>query len=145
MNRPLTRWLPALLLATTAGLANAVPEYLVIDHSSEALIDKAGALAVWKAQVDDDLRARLQTLYPVTKWGFVSQVAGGFTEDKSCVVTARALMVPRLPGSRLVFKPYKAATTFASQPGATREQCQALAAAKLKEAVVAIGSSLVTR
>jgi hypothetical protein len=129
------------LCASTAFAAPA--RYLIIDHSSESLIDKAGAIAVWAAQVDDKQRARLQKLYPVSKWGFVSQVEGGFTDDKACVVTARAMMVPRIVGDRLVFKPAKSATTFASQAGATREQCQALAAAKLKEAVDAVASSLI--
>ena len=107
-------------------------------------MDKDAAMAIWKAQVDDDLRVRLHRLYPVSKWGFISQVAGGFTPDMACVVTARALMVPRIPGSRLVFKPYKAATTFATQAGATREQCRDLAAAKLTEAIFALGSSLIS-
>jgi len=132
----------ALLVSGTASFA-ASDQYLVLDHSSEALIDNAGAMAIWQAQANDDLRERLQKLYPVSKWGFVSQVVGGFTAEKACVVTARALMVPRLVGSRLLFKPRKTATAFATQAGATNEQCRELAAAKLKEAIVAVRSSLI--
>ena len=46
-------------------------------------------------------------------------------------------------GSRLVFKPAKSATAFGTQAGATREQCRALAVAKLQEAIDAVASSLV--
>jgi len=132
----------ALLVSASASFA-ASDQYLVLDHSSEALIDNAGAMAIWQAQANDNQRERLQKLYPVSKWGFVSQVVGGFTAEKACVVTARALMVPRLVGSRLLFKPRKTATAFATQAGATNEQCRELAAAKLKEAIVAVRSSLI--
>jgi len=132
----------ALLVSASASFA-APDEYMVLDHSSETLIDRAGAMAIWQAQASDNQRERLQKLYPVSKWGFVSQVVGGFTAEKACVVTARALMVPRIVGGRLVFKPHKTATAFATQPGATNEQCRELAAAKLKEAIVAVRSSLI--
>jgi hypothetical protein len=135
--------LSAALLAVATLAAAAPSPYLILDHSSEALIDKAGALAVWQAQVDDVQLARIRKLYPVSKWGFISQVEGGFTAEMACVVTARAMMVPRIAGERLVFNPYKSATTFSSQPGATREQCRALAAAKLGEAIQAVESSLI--
>ena len=132
----------ALLLAASASFA-APEQYKFYDHSSPELIDTDSALAIWRAQVDESMRMRIQKLYPVSKWGFISQVQGGFTSDKTCVVTARAVMVPLILRSRLEFKPYKSATAFASQPGATREQCRELAAARLKEAVLAIRSSLI--
>lgn len=133
--------LGALLVATAAA---AAPEpYMFKDHSSAALMSPAEAAAIWRAQVDDRSRARVRKLYPVAKWGFVSQVEGGFTPDKTCVVTARVMMVPRSLGGRLVFAPKESATTFAAQPGATAEQCRAIAADKLAEAVRALLSSLV--
>ena len=89
------------------------------------------------------MRLRLQKVYPVSKWGFVSQVQGGFTTDGVCVVTARAVLVPRVLGSRLVFKPQRSATAFATKPGATQDECRSLAAAKLKDAVVAVRSALI--
>ncbi len=135
-------------LAVTATLlvsaAHAAPAaYQFADHSSEVLITKTDALAVWKSQVDDKQRARVRKLYPVGKWGFVSQVEGGFTPDKICVVTARAMMVPRSMGGRLVFSPKESATTFGAQPGATLEQCRSLAAEKLTLAIEALLSSLI--
>ncbi|MEO7007952.1 MAG: hypothetical protein ABI156_02285, partial [Caldimonas sp.] len=69
------------------------------------------------------------------------EVAGGFDDARVCVVTARALMLPR-SGKSLVFRPSKTATTFGSQTGATTEQCKALAKAKLKEAIDDMTSNL---
>ena len=131
-----------LLLAFSSATFAAPAEYLFVDDSSPILIDTASAIAIWKSQVDDSSRLRLQKLYPVSKWGFVSQVQGGFTTDNTCVITARAVMVPRVLGSRLVFKPVHSAMAFATKPSATREECQSLAALKLKEAIVSVRSSL---
>jgi hypothetical protein len=139
-----TRYLlGSLLLAlSSSALAAPPPEYLFVDDSSTILIDTASAVKVWKAQVDDSHRMRLQKLYPVSKWGFVSQVQGGFTTDGHCVVTARAVLVPRVLGNRLVFKPQRSATAFATKPSATQQECRDIAAAKLREAIVAIRSAI---
>lgn len=134
--------LAATLLAGAFSTHAATPVYLVVDHSTQAVMDKAGAQAVWREQLDAKLVARLAKLYPVGKWGFLSQVEGGFTADKACVITARAMLLPR-SGKRMVFVPGKSATAFDHQPGATVEQCQALARTKLTEAIVAMRSSLV--
>ena len=88
--------LTTLLLAATAGAAFAAPAaYLTIDHSSQAVMDKATAQAIWKEHLPDNFTRRLFKLYPSGKYGFFSQVEGGFTESKLCVVTARAMMLPR--------------------------------------------------
>jgi hypothetical protein len=84
----------ALLMFMAASFA-AAPSYLTLDHSTAALLDKPAALAIWSGQIDDKLMKRLVKLYPVGKFGFVSQAEGGFTADKTCVVTARAMKVPR--------------------------------------------------
>ncbi|MEO5881209.1 MAG: hypothetical protein ABIQ06_02225 [Caldimonas sp.] len=141
-----TRHLLGLLLLAVSSASFAAPtpvEYVFVDDSSPMLIDTVGAVAVWKSQIDDRTRRRLQRLYPVSKWGFVSQVQGGFTQDGACVVTARTVLVPRVLGSRLVFKPQRSATAFGSQGGATREQCREFAALKLKEAIVGMRTSLI--
>jgi hypothetical protein len=130
-----------LLAAATGASLAATPAYLTLDHSSAVLIDKAGADAVWKQQFDGKL-LHLAKLYPVGKWGFVSQVEGGFSADKACVVTARAMMLPR-SGKNLVFKPFKSAMVFDSKAGVDQAGCQALAKAKLAEAIDAVTSSLV--
>ena len=130
------------LLACASSLHAAMPAYLVMDFSAETLISKDKSLAVWKGQIDDKQIKRLNKLYPVSKWGFVSQVEGGFTADKTCVVTARAMLVPR-SGKNLLFKPNKSSTAFDAKPNATLEDCKALAAGKLKEAIVSVNSSLI--
>jgi hypothetical protein len=131
----------AILLSSSAAFAKP-PQYLIIDYSTEAVMDKASALATWKTQMDQKRVDRIAKLYPVGKWGFISQVEGGFTPDKACVITARAMLVPRIVNSRLVFKPEKSATTFGTVANATIEQCKALATDKLKEAITAVDSSL---
>jgi hypothetical protein len=139
-----TRIAPFVLLLALASAAAAAPTpYKVTDHSSEALMTGAEAERILRTQVDDSQRARVRKLYPVSKWGFVTQVEGGFTPDKICVVTARVMMVPRSMGGRLVFSPKESATTFGAQPGATADQCRALASDKLTEAVRALLTSLI--
>lgn len=128
----------ASLLLAGASLAQAAPApYITIDHSAEALMDADTASAMWKAHQSD----KLMRMYPAKKWGFASQVEGGFTESKVCVVTARAMMLPR-SGKSLLFRPAKTATAFASLPDATAQQCKALAKTKLNEAVDAIEAAL---
>jgi hypothetical protein len=126
-----------LALAGTGALAAPSP-YLTVDHSTEVLIDKAGALALWEANLP---AARLARLYPPRKWGFASQVDGGFTDARVCVITARGMLLPR-SGKALVFTPLRSATAFATQAGATRQQCSDLAHAKLTEAIGAVTAPL---
>jgi hypothetical protein len=127
----------ALLLAVPPAQA-APPPYLSVDHSTETLIDKATVKAMWQ----DALPARLVKLYPPKKWGFASAVEGGFSGAKTCIITARAMMLPRR-GKALTFTPAKMATAFDALPNATQEQCRELARNKLKEAISAVVSGLV--
>ena len=138
----ISKLLAAALLAGASTLHAATPTYLVMDFSTEALMSKNDALAIWKSQLGDKQLKRLNKLYPVSKWGFVSQVEGGFTADKTCVVTARAMLVPR-SGKALVFKPNKSSTAFDAKGNASLMDCKALAAAKLKEAIASVDSSLI--
>ena len=140
----IAKLLAAALLASASSTFAAAPAYLVLDFSTQAVMSKDNALAIWKAQSDDKLNKRLNKLYPVSRWGFVSQVEGGFTDDKICVITARAMMLPR-SGKSLLFKPAESATAFGAKTGATLDECKALAGAKLKEAIASVGSSLVAR
>jgi hypothetical protein len=129
------------VLAMGGARAADVP-FLTIDRSTQGLIDPAAAQAAWVEHIAKVGPKRLAKLYPTARWGFLSQVEGGFTSSKICVVTARAAMVPRT-GKQVVFKPEKMATAFDALPGATQEQCQTLAKTKLDEAVSAVMSSLV--
>jgi len=111
-----------------------------IDHSADSLIDKDTAVAVMAANVP----ARLWRVYPASKYALLSQVEGGVTGAGTCVVTARVILLPLTPTVRAVlFRPQKTATAFDSVAGAGREQCQAVAREKLKEATTAVVSALV--
>lgn len=130
--------------APHAWAADAKPapkKRVLLDLSSESLIDGAGARAV----VGDAIPAAVWKLYPPGKWGFVSQVEGGFTADKICVVTARVMLAPLTVTNGVIMRPAQRATAFDAKPNATQEECRAIARAKLKEAADSVVSSLVRR
>jgi|LauGreDrversion4_2_1035121.scaffolds.fasta_scaffold1384749_1 hypothetical protein len=113
------------------------PFYITLDHSTGTLVDASSGAAVWKEAVP----AKLFKMYPIKKFGFLTEVEGGFNTAKTCVITARAMMLPR-KGKDLIFKPVKTATTFDAKPGASAEQCKELAQAKRKEAIQAVIGAL---
>lgn len=129
-----------LMLATHAFAAT--PKPISVDDSANFLIDAPTAEKIWK----ENTPAKVMKLYPTRKFRFVSEVTGGFNEAKTCVVTARAMLLPvvLLPvqGSKIVYAPIKAATAFDAAPSLSKEQCQDLAKAKLKEAVQSVTSAL---
>ncbi len=132
-----SRLLCALLPLVSCAAFAAPPAYMTLDHSSAQLMDPATASALWK----ENIRARLFKLYPEKKWGFVSEVEGGFDDARVCVITARAMMLPR-SGKTLIFRPTKTATAFGTRAGASAEQCRALGKEKLGEAIGAVTASL---
>lgn len=129
-----------LMLATSAFAAT--PKPMSVDESSNFLIETATAEKIWK----ENTPARVSKLYPTRKFRFVSEVTGGFNEGKTCVVTARAMLLPvvLLPvqGSKIVYAPIKSATAFDAVPNLSKDQCQDLARTKLKEAVQSVMSAL---
>jgi hypothetical protein len=129
------------LMLATHALA-ATPKPMSVDDSANFLIDAPTAEKIWK----ENTPAKVMKLYPTRKFRFVSEVTGGFNEAKTCVVTARAMLLPvvLLPvqGSKIVYAPIKAATAFDASPSLSKEQCQDLAKAKLKEAVQSVTSAL---
>ena len=141
MNFHKTALLLALTVSAGAALAapKAAPRYTTLDHSSEILADKAGTDALWAESLPV---ARMSKLYPLKKFGFVSEVEGGFDATKTCVVTARAMLLP-LNGKSFVFSPVKTATAFEALPNASLDQCRALAKTKLREAVGAVVASII--
>ena len=78
----------AVLLVLVASSAQAAPPpaYTVLDNSSGALMDQSTAESLWKEKAS----AKLIRLYPIKKWGFVTEVEGGFDDAKVCIITARA-------------------------------------------------------
>ena len=129
------------LLTLGAAAHAADPVYITIDHSTDGVMDKATAQGIWAESLTGKT-AKLNKLYPVSKWGFISEVEGGFNKDKTCVVTARVMMVPVTVRKNLMFKPDKTSTSFDALPNATREQCKEAGKARLKEAVASVLSSL---
>jgi hypothetical protein len=123
------------LLALSSSAFAAPAQYLIVDQSSDRFIDKAAADALWKRVVTP----KLMKLYPPKKYGFATEVEGGFNASKTCVVTARVMLLPNtVTDKRLIFKPVKKTTTFDAMPNATEAECNALAQAKLKEGVEAL-------
>ena len=145
MNRHLTTiTLSSAALLFSANVLAAPPKYAIKDNSPEALITADAAKAIWTAA----LPAKVVKQYPVKKYGYISEVNGGFDASKNCVVVARAMIVPLgtklLPGSNttFIYAPQKTSVTFGTEANATAEQCGTMAKAKLKEAVESVVTSL---
>jgi hypothetical protein len=128
------------LLSATAIAAPAAPKYAIRDNSPETLIDAASAQKIWT----ENLPATPSKNWPVKKYGYLSEVNGGFDPNKNCVVVARAMLVPlgAINSKTFVYDPKKTSVAFGTQAGATAEQCSTMAKAKLKEAVQSVASSL---
>jgi hypothetical protein len=130
------------LLAAGAAARAAPPEYLVVDYSTELLMDRATAKALWK----ENLPPQARKLYSPRKWGLGSVVEGGFNEAKTCVISARAMIAPLNTTRRaLLFVPEKMAGTFDAIPNATLAQCKDLSRSKLRESIQAIGFAIAPR
>ena len=84
---------PAALLAGVIALAAAAsapaatdPDYLLVDKSSDQLIDDATVQSLFAAFVSP----KMARLYPTNKWGFGVQVEGGLTQANTPVSSRRA-------------------------------------------------------
>lgn len=132
----------AIALGAAAGVrAATAPDYLLVDRSSDALIDDATVRALFGSFVSP----KMARLYPTNKWGFGVQVEGGITQANTCVVTARVMLLQRnLPVTTklLLFKPERMATAFDALPNASAPQCRDLAKTKLRESFDALRSVL---
>jgi hypothetical protein len=133
------------LMLTTSAFAATPPKPakpISLDKSGSFLIDPATSEALWK----ENLPARVIKLYPPNKFRFVSEVGGGFTDAKTCVVSARVMLLPvvRLPlqGQKVIYAPIKSATAFDAQPNLSLEQCHELAKTKLKDGIQSLASAL---
>ncbi len=114
----------------------------LLDHSNSNLIDTATA----KAVLTDNIPARVWRIHKPGDFAFLSQVEGGLTPQRTCVITARVMLLP-LTGTLNVPMwrplPKMTATTFDAQADSSTAQCQALAKDKLKDATLAIVSGIV--
>lgn len=134
----------ALLVATSVNTSaqtssRAESKRVFVDLSSAALIDAASA----KAILGEVMNPKVRKLYPPRKYGFVSEVTGGFTKGGICVVTARVMVAPLSASNQVKMIPEERAAVFDALPGASQEQCRQLAKDKLREAADAMASNLV--
>ena len=145
MNRQLTLFsLSSAALLFSANVLAETPKYAIKDSSTQSLITADAAKAIWLAA----LPAKPSAVYPVKKYGYISEVNGGFDAKKNCIVVARAMIVPLgaklVPGKNVTFiyAPKKTSVAFGAEANDSVEQCSSLAKAKLKEAVDSVVSSL---
>lgn len=140
---------PALLGFAAGALAQAdaphsrdVKKTNLLDHSNSNLIDSATA----KQVLIDNIPARVWKIHNPGAYAFLSQVEGGLNPQRTCVVTARVMVLP-LTGTLNVPmwrpQPKMTATAFDAQANSSSDACKAVAKDKLKEATLAIVSGIV--
>ncbi len=141
--------LPALLAVAGTAMAQAdvphsrdVKKTNLLDHSNANLIDSAVA----KSVLTDNIPARVWKIHKPGDFAFLSQVEGGLNAQRTCVITARVMLLP-LTGTLNVPMwrplPKMTATAFDAQPNSSTDQCKVVAKEKLKEATLAIVSGIV--
>lgn len=132
----------AVILMSATGAFAAPPKPMSSDQSGSFLIDNATSARLWK----ENTPARVAKLYKPKKFRFVSEITGGFNDAKTCVVSARAMLLPvvflPIQGTKVIYAPIKSASAFDAAPSLSREQCQELAQTKLKEAIQSLTSAL---
>ena len=140
---------PMLLGAAVGAFAQAdvphsrdVKRTNLLDHSNSNLIDAAAA----KQVLIDNIPARVWKIHSPGAYAFLSQVEGGLNAQRTCVVTARVMVLP-LTGTLNVPmwrpQPKMTATAFDAQPNSSSDACKGVARDKLKEATLAIVSGIV--
>jgi hypothetical protein len=141
MNKHLAAALSVILLPAAVCAQTEVKTNL-LDHSNNTLIDEATA----KAVLGENIPAKVWKIHSPRNYTFVSQVEGGLNAAKTCVVTARVMVLPLTAAMKApMFRPLPklTATTFDAAMNSSTEQCKALAKDKLKEATQAVVSSIV--
>jgi hypothetical protein len=132
----------AVILMLATGAYAAKPKPMSYDDSGSALIDNATSEKLWK----ENTPARVAKLYPPKKFRFVSDVTGGFNDSKTCVVSARVMLLPviflPIQGTKIVYAPIKSAGAFDAVGGLDMGKCQELARTKLKDAIQSLTSAL---
>jgi hypothetical protein len=129
----------SLLAIVPSTWATPPKNAVLVDHSTPTLMDPATALGM----LDQAIGARIWKLYPASRWGYVTEVAGGINAGGTCVVTARVMMMQLTPTLKaMLYRPKKTSTSFDALPNATQEQCRDLAKTKLHEAIDSVMSGL---
>ena len=134
--------LSAVVLATSADAAD--PKKMagnkrMMDHSNAALISADDAVKV----MDENIPEKAWKIIKGSQYVWLSQVEGGMN-GTTCVVTARVMVLPLTATLNApLFRPKNTATTFDAATNSTLDACKALAKLKLKEATLAVASSVV--
>lgn len=134
--------LSALLLSASAHAAD--PKKMagnkrLMDHSNKSLISAEAAIQV----MDENIPEKAWKVVKGSQNVWVSQVEGGMN-GTTCVVTARVMVLPLTATLNApLFRPTNTATSFDAAANSTLEACKVLAKAKLKEATLAVASSVV--
>jgi len=132
----------ALLVAASAHAADpkkAPGNKRLMDHSNAALISAEAAIQV----MDENIPEKAWKIIKGSQYVWLSQVEGGMS-GTNCVVTARVMVLPLTTALNApLFRPKHTATTFDAAANSTAEACKALARDKLKEATLAVASSVV--
>jgi hypothetical protein len=135
--------LSVLLLSTAVCAQGQAPvKTNFIDHSNNVLIDEATA----KAVLGENIPARVWKIHSPNSYTFVSQVEGGLNAARTCVVTARVMVLPLTAAMKApMFRPLPklTATAYDAAANSSTDQCKALAKDKLKEATLAVVSNIV--
>lgn len=132
----------ALMLAASTAAADPkkVPgNKRLMDHSNAALISAQAAIQV----MDENIPEKAWKIIKGSQYVWLSQVEGGMN-GTTCVVTARVMVLPLTATLNApLFRPRQTATTFEAAVNSNAEACKALAKVKLKEATLAVASSIV--
>ncbi len=134
--------LSAIVLAPSADAAD--PKKLagnkrLMDHSNSTLISAEAA----KQVMDENIPEKAWKVIKGSQYVWLSQVEGGMN-GTTCVVTARVMVLPLTATMNApLFRPKATATTFDAAANSSLDACKALAKLKLKEATLAVASSVV--
>ena len=132
----------ALLLANSAAAADPKKtpgNKRLMDHSNSALISAEAAMQV----MDENIPEKAWKIIKGSQYVWQSQVEGGMN-GTTCVITARVMVLPLTATLNApLFRPKNTATTFDAAVNSNLDACKALAKVKLKEATLAVASSVV--
>jgi hypothetical protein len=111
----------------------------LMDFSNTRLISNDAAVKL----MDENIPEKVWKITKGSQYVWVSQVEGGLNGN-TCVITARVMVLPLTVTLNVpLFRPRETATAFDAQPNSGTEACKELAKVKLKEATLAVVSSVV--
>jgi len=134
--------LSTLMLAHSAQAAD--PKKLpgnkrLMDYSNSNLISKDEA----KSVMDENIPEKAWKLVKGSQYVWLSQVEGGM-RGTTCVVAARVMVLPLSASLNVpLFRPRQTATAYDAVPNSSTDACKTVAKDKLKEATLAVASSII--